>query len=576
MTPTLENPGAQRSWHTRVVDVLGADLRSLALFRIVLAALVLADLTNRATDLTAHYTDGGVLPRTVLLEKVLSPWSFSLNLMNGAPFFQALLFCLAAVAALCLLVGYRTRLATVVVWVLMFSIQSRNPLVDAHDATLLRMLLFWGMFLPLGAHWSVDRVLKAAPARLSMRFFSLATVGLSMQIAFMYWFAAVLKSGPEWRVDGTALYYALSADQYVEPIGAYLLQFPALLKVLTFGTIALEAFGPFLLFCPVLTGPVRTGAVMAFMGFHFGIWLTMDVGMFPYISAFCMVWFLPGWFWDKVVPKLRGVFPSQMVIARYLQRMIRLVHTWWLPLRARLSPVRSVGLPSSSADLAGYGDHWPGGAPASTLPAPPSNRGESWAAVAQRGTRHGGAGASEPTVMLRSSLVTNLLAAFFLLYIFCWNLSTVSAFEIPERLVPLGTFSGVDQVWGMFAPRPPNTGGWTVIPGTLRGGQQVDLIAVTRDDYHPREGVSLEKPRHVAAIYKNRQWLIYLEALIMGEEWLDLRRHFNSYICREWNARHTGDEQLVAFRVAYVVERTQPDYRRPTLQKEILWKHSCF
>jgi hypothetical protein len=192
---------------------------------------------------------------------------------------------------------------TIVAWVAVLSIQWRNPLVVGNDAVLLRMLLFWSILLPLGAHWSVDRALKAAPARLSMRFLSLATVGLFMQIAFMYWFTAILKSGREWRVDGTALYYALSIDQIVTPIGAYLQQFPTLLEVLTFGTIGLEAVGPFLLFFPFFTGPVRTGAVLAFMSLHFGIRLTMDIGIFPWISAFCMVCFLPGWFWTRSSPR---------------------------------------------------------------------------------------------------------------------------------------------------------------------------------------------------------------------------------------------------------------------------------
>src|SRR5215213_10452564 len=124
----------------------------------------------RATDLTAHYTDEGVLPRTALLEEVLSPWAFSLNLMNGEPFFQVLLFGVAALAALGLLIGYRTSLMTVVVWVLLLSIQWRNPLVTGADGPLLRLLLFWAIFLPLGAYWSVDRALKDASQRFSTRF----------------------------------------------------------------------------------------------------------------------------------------------------------------------------------------------------------------------------------------------------------------------------------------------------------------------------------------------------------------------------------------------------------------------
>jgi hypothetical protein len=59
MTTTSEDSWVLCRVHTKVFEVFGADLRSLALFRIVQALLVLADLANRATDLSAHYTDGG-------------------------------------------------------------------------------------------------------------------------------------------------------------------------------------------------------------------------------------------------------------------------------------------------------------------------------------------------------------------------------------------------------------------------------------------------------------------------------------------------------------------------------------
>ena len=50
----------------KVGEFFGADLRSLAAFRIALALLVLADLLNRARDLTADYTDFGVTPRVAI------------------------------------------------------------------------------------------------------------------------------------------------------------------------------------------------------------------------------------------------------------------------------------------------------------------------------------------------------------------------------------------------------------------------------------------------------------------------------------------------------------------------------
>ncbi len=447
--------GTKALGRVKIGELFGADLRSLAVLRIVLALLVLFELVGRASDLSAHYTDLGILPRTVLLEEVLDSWVFSLSLVSGNLFFQALLFGIGMLAALGMLVGYRTRLMIIITWVILLSIQMRNPLVGSASQDLLRMLLFWGMFVPLGAYWSLDRAHKVAAPRLSMQFLSFATVGLFLQVAFMYWFTAILKSGPEWRVDGTALYYALSFDQLATPIGSYLLQFPELLKVLTFATLGLEAFGPFLLFFPFFTAPVRTGAVLAFMSLHFGIWLTMDnLGIFPWISAFCMVCFLPSWFWNNA-SELANWVSKRPNLERHMQYVgggRRVLQLYWLRLRALLSPVGGVGHPSIAAGVAVDGGR-----------SQPAGE-DSAEREVQRNTMAGG-----EQIRLRSSFATNLLAFFFLLYVFFWNITTVSELKMPERLLPLSYFPGLSQSWGMFAPSPTTKDGWFVIPGTLRG-----------------------------------------------------------------------------------------------------------
>ncbi len=605
MTNERKGSPVLRWGRAKVVEVFGADLRSLAAFRIVLGILVLADLAGRTADLYAHYTDRGVLPRGILLQEAMNRWQVSLNLMSGELLLQVLLFDAAALAALTLLIGYRTRLMTVVVWVLLLSIQWRNPLVLNAGDTLLRMLLFWGMFLPLGAYWSVDRALEAAPPRLSMRFLSLATVGLFMQIALVYWFTAALKTGREWRIDGTAIYYALSVDQWTTPIGAYLYNFPTLLEVLTFATLGLEAVGPLLLFCPILTGLVRTGTILAFMSLHLGIWLTMDVGTFPWVSAFCMVCFLPSWFWNKAA-KLRTTFPEQPNIVRHVQYTVaRPIHAYWSPLRVRSSLTVGVGQSSTKGMTANRDDNQPGshavpsrvgaaetprqGKTQSDAKVVVGNGGEVvrairrmqskiWSpakATVEPGTRRGAVAMSEPT-MLRSSLATNLLAALFLLYVFCWNLTTVSAFTMPERVVPLGSFLGLKQSWNMFAPYPTKNDGWYVIPGSLRSGQQIDLMAaVTNNNFRLGRGLSWEKPQNVAGTYKNKYWRKYLNN-IRKERHADQRLYFGRYICREWNARHAGAGQLETLQITYMLEKTLPDYQRATPKKVVLWEHSCF
>ena len=127
----------------------------------------------------------------------------------------------------------------------------------------------------------------------------------------------------------------------------------------------------------------------------------------------------------------------------------------------------------------------------------------------------------------------------------------------------------------MFAPYPVKNDGWYVIPGTLQGGEQVDLMAVTRDDYSLHQGVSWDKPRQVAAIYKNEHWRKYLQ-LIRDDKNADQRLYFSRYICREWDARHTGAEQLNTFQITYMLEETLSDYQPATPEKVVLWEHSCF
>jgi hypothetical protein len=257
-----------------------------------------------------------------------------------------------------------------------------------------------------------------------MRVFSAATVALFLQIAFMYCFTALIKTGRDWRVDGTALYYTFGNDQATTQIGSYLLNFPALLTVLTFATLALGTLGPFLLFSPIFNGPVRTAMVLAFMSLHLGIWVTMEVGLFPWISALCMVCFLSGWFWATVIPRLRAALSGYEGATRRLQRLpgaaAQLVRTPLSPLRARLSAPMGVGRFS----VLGLTAHGRGETPPSKMSA-----GHRRTAPGMR-ERAGDAAGSQP-VTLRSSLATNLLAPFFLFYIFCWNITTVSSFTLP-------------------------------------------------------------------------------------------------------------------------------------------------
>ena len=289
--------------------LLGIDPRSLALFRICLAALLLCDLAIRSADLSELYSGAAVLPSEAVKAFYHQPGRWSLHFLGGSVAYQATLFVVAAVLAAMLLVGMCSRVAAIGSWVLLISLQMRMPLILNGGDILLRMLLFWAMFLPLGHRWSFDAWRRPQPAASSGSVLSVASAALLLQLAFMYFFTGMFKYNDVW-LDGEAIYYALSLDAYGKPLGRYLLGFPTLLSWLTVATLWLELIGPVLLFIPWRTGTIRLVVMSLFVAMHVAIELSMTVGMFSYVSICGWIVFLPRGFWNVLLGGDGAVSPD--------------------------------------------------------------------------------------------------------------------------------------------------------------------------------------------------------------------------------------------------------------------------
>ena len=99
-------------------------------------------------------------------------------------------------------VGWHTRIATAVSWALLVSLHARNPwLASMGGDALLRLFLFWGMFLPLGARLSLDARREPALARAPAQYVSAATVALLGQVCLVYFATGAQKSGELWRTE---------------------------------------------------------------------------------------------------------------------------------------------------------------------------------------------------------------------------------------------------------------------------------------------------------------------------------------------------------------------------------------
>lgn len=169
----------------RLLKIFRLDLRSLALLRIGLALIIVFDLLIRFFKIETYYSDRGILPRAELIEG-LSPEYWSLHLFSGTVFAQQFLFCLALLFAGLLLIGYRTTLASFSCWIMLVSLHNRNPALVSFGDDLLRIFLFWGMFLPLGVAYSGDRALNTSSKPIPSSVCSGATIGLMFLLGAIY------------------------------------------------------------------------------------------------------------------------------------------------------------------------------------------------------------------------------------------------------------------------------------------------------------------------------------------------------------------------------------------------------
>ena len=121
------------------------------------------------------------------------------------------LFCALVAATACMLVGFKTRWATAIVWFGMLCFYFRNDFIMNSGDRLLNAILFILMLNPIGRAWSIDsrqaskRNARSEPARVA----PWGVRVLQWQIALLHFSTGVRRPmGPWW--DGTVIHYVLN------------------------------------------------------------------------------------------------------------------------------------------------------------------------------------------------------------------------------------------------------------------------------------------------------------------------------------------------------------------------------
>lgn len=288
-----------------VLRMFALDKRSLAVWRVLCGLVTIYDLILRYSDIHNHYTDKGVLPRTLTLSNFQNQYWISFHFISGTDFHMTVLFWAHMVVGFLMAVGYKTRTMTILNWMFVCSLQNRNYIVCHSGDTVHRVMLFWSIFLPIGEVFSIDSAFanKNRPrsrdySRENMEVLGFPAVAYTVQVLVMYVTAHFHKSAPEWRELGIATWMALQLDFFRTPIGSLFSLSPALCKFLTFSVLIWQKWGVIIYFTPIFNQYFKAFSVLGYTAMHAGFGMNLMLELFTWITIAAVLGLTPGWVWD--------------------------------------------------------------------------------------------------------------------------------------------------------------------------------------------------------------------------------------------------------------------------------------
>ena len=222
------------------------DLRPLGLMRIVFGCVVFLATIDLSPVLEDFFSDSGVAPRTALLASLTRANRFCIFDLAGPDWMLWTLYLATLFAIVCFILGWHSRLATVAVFLGVCGIHERDLLVFDGSDSVIRVLLFWLMFMPVGARYSVDAVLRTARGQPLQTHGTAFPIRMGqIQVTWIYLNTIIHKwPGASWH-NGTALRFALGLEHlFTRTLGKLLFQSPFLIKVGTYSTVAIEVAFP--------------------------------------------------------------------------------------------------------------------------------------------------------------------------------------------------------------------------------------------------------------------------------------------------------------------------------------------
>lgn len=268
------------------------DARAVGAFRVALGLTALVSFVCMTPEVATYYGPEPALARAV----ASSPW-LQASFYNWIPDprWVPAIHLLAALPLLAFAVGFGGRVSHVLALLVLLSLHHGAPSVLNSGDRLVRQLMLVLLTVPSTRAVSVDAWLASRKGRpLPSTVSAVAHRLVQLQVCWMYLHTALLKAeGTTWW-NGSAIYYALSADTLVRFPAALetgLLAWPPFVYLtagLTWLTLAWE-FGFVVL---VLWRPTRILALGLGVVMHLGIAVLLMIAPFSFATLACYLLFV--------------------------------------------------------------------------------------------------------------------------------------------------------------------------------------------------------------------------------------------------------------------------------------------
>ena len=285
--------------------------RTAGIYRWVVGFLCVADMLRHWGEARWFYSNEGVLTNHYHLFRPSSGYNFSVFHAFSSLGEVHVIFALFVLCHFFFMIGWRTKLFSILSFIAVTSLDNRLVMVENGGYVVVNLVVAYAMFLPCGKRFSVDSWLRSwrerkegNVAELNDRYrpdwahkpyTSLAVLLVVLNLAVVYFFNVVNKSGHLWRT-GQTVHYVLHLNRMVTGLAVWYRElFPYwTTRPVTWGVLCLEALLVAWIMSPYAKRITRTAAMIGILCLHTSFGVMMRLGPFA--------WFMIGWSMCLIAP----------------------------------------------------------------------------------------------------------------------------------------------------------------------------------------------------------------------------------------------------------------------------------